>query len=140
MVIGAQVAYEVVRRSVETGGRFSTLLKEYQDSKPVKYIEERGNRGLFGIRLIPNAPNDVLSLVAGALFLPRRGFFIVSIFTAIPYAILFAYLGDIGSDFISTGDILIINSLFLVISLVFLVIRHFTLSHDKSLDADLNNG
>ena len=125
MVVGAQVAYEVVRRSVETGGRFSTLLQKYQDSKPVKYVEEKGIKGLFVIRLVPNAPNDVLSLVAGALFLPRKGFFLVSIFTAIPYAILFAYLGDIGKDFISTADLLLINSIFLLISLLVLMIRYY---------------
>ncbi|MCE7735412.1 MAG: TVP38/TMEM64 family protein [Candidatus Heimdallarchaeota archaeon] len=137
MVLGAQVAYEVVRRSVETGGKFSTLLVKYKDSKPVKYVEERGIKGLFVIRLIPNAPNDVLSLVAGALFLPRKGFFLVSIVTAIPYAILFAYLGHIGKDFISTTDLLFINSIFLLISISILTIRYYTHNtEDKMSEKD----
>lgn len=123
MVIGAQVAYETVRRSVETGGRFSDILERYPELPSMKYLESKGNRGLFMLRLIPNSPNDVLSLVSGGLFLHRKGFFLVSVITAIPYAIVFAYFGSIGSDFINTRILLAINfALFGVFLIVLLVV------------------
>ena len=123
MVIGAQVGYETVRRSVETGGRFSDILVRYPELPSMKYLEAKGNTGLFMLRLIPNSPNDVLSLVSGGLFLPRKGFFLVSVVTAIPYAIVFAYFGSIGSEFINTRILLIINfTLFGIFLIVLLLI------------------
>ncbi len=128
MVFGAQVGYEVVRKSVETGGKFSNLLNDYKNLKLVKYVKDEGNRGLFFIRLLPYAPNDVLSLVAGALFLPRKGFLLVSMVTAIPYALLFGYLGDVGKDFVDTQILFIVNFLFLSGSVIVLLIRHYLIN------------
>lgn len=125
MVFGAQVGYEVVRKSVETGGKFSNLLNDYKNLKLVKYVENEGNKGLFFIRLIPYAPNDVLSLIAGALFLPRKGFLLVSMVTAIPYALFFGYLGNRGKDFVDTQTLFIVNFIFLSLSVILLLIRHF---------------
>ncbi|OLS22137.1 MAG: hypothetical protein HeimC2_30620 [Candidatus Heimdallarchaeota archaeon LC_2] len=130
MVLGAQIGYEVVRRSVETGGKFSNLLTNYKNLKLVKYVETEGNRGLFFIRLVPYAPNDVLSLAAGALLLPRKGFFIVSMVTAIPYALFFAYLGNIGKEFIDTQILLGINIIFLIISGLVFLARNYNFKSD----------
>jgi uncharacterized membrane protein YdjX (TVP38/TMEM64 family) len=123
MVVGAQVAYEVVRKSIEAGGQISQKLDNYKNSKMIKYVKKRGNRGLFVTRLIPIAPNDVLSMIGGAILLPRKGFFLVSVITAIPYAILFAYLGTIGEEFVSTQTLLIVNSIFLLFSLTIYLVR-----------------
>ena len=109
MVLAAQVGYEVVRRSVQTGGRYSTILDRYRQSTLVIKLEANGNKGLFALRLIPTGPNDVLSLISGGLFLPRKGYFFVSLITALPYAILLAYLGSIGSSLIGTTVLLKIN-------------------------------
>jgi uncharacterized membrane protein YdjX (TVP38/TMEM64 family) len=135
MVVGAQVGYELVRKSIETSGQISQKMEQYQSSKMVKYVEERGNKGLFVVRLIPIAPNDVLSLIGGVLLLPRKGFFLVSVITAIPYAILFAYLGEIGKDFVNTQTMLIVNSTFLLVSLVIFGLRsQFTSSKKPPSD------
>lgn len=126
MVLAAQLAYEVVRKSIATGGKYSRLLEQYRESKFLKHLERRGNYGLLLIRLIPYAPNDVLSLLSGALCLPRRGFILVSLITAIPFAILFAYLGSIGDDFIDRDLLNGINLSIMILSLLYMLIRKLT--------------
>ncbi len=106
MIIAAQVGYEVVRHSVETGSKLSSILYRYQHWHLVNTLNQRGNHGLFLIRLIPNAPNDLLSLLSGGLLLPRRGFFLVSVVTALPYAFILAYFGSIGNEFINPANLL----------------------------------
>ena len=138
MVLAAQLAYEVVRRSITTGGKYSKLLEQYRDSKFLKQLEQRGNYGLFLIRLVPYAPNDVLSLLSGALCLPRKGFLIVSIITAIPFAVLFAYLGSVGNKFIDEALLRGINIAIMVISLTYMAIR--TIINKRSSETTLLDG
>ncbi|MHA2027799.1 MAG: TVP38/TMEM64 family protein [Candidatus Kariarchaeaceae archaeon] len=123
MIIGAQIGYEVVRRSIEKGGKFHTLLIRYQHSRMIKTLNDKGNLGLFLIRLLPNAPNDLLSLIAGALILPRKGFFLVSVVTTLPYAFLFAYIGSISSNYFDDILLVKINIAVMVLSLVFIGIH-----------------
>jgi uncharacterized membrane protein YdjX (TVP38/TMEM64 family) len=130
MIIGAQIGYEVVRRSIEKGGKFHTLLiryqhsrMRYQHSRMIKTLNDKGNLGLFLIRLLPNAPNDLLSLIAGALILPRKGFFLVSVVTTLPYAFLFAYIGSISSNYFDDILLVKINIAVMVLSLVFIGIH-----------------
>jgi len=115
MVLAAQVGYEVVLHSIQVGGRFSKLLETYQDSDSLQYLQQRGNYGLFFIRLVPYAPNDVLSLLSGGLMLPRRGFILVSMITALPYAFVFAYLGDLGSSVLGRQTVWLINLTMMVV-------------------------
>ncbi len=118
MVLAAQLAYEVVRKSVETGGRYSKIIAEYQNSEFVVKLERSGNLGLFILRLLPFSPNDLLSLLAGALKLPRKGFFIVSIITAVPFAMIFAYLGSIGTDYFDRKIVNTINLSIMLFSIL----------------------
>ncbi|MCY3412577.1 MAG: VTT domain-containing protein [Candidatus Heimdallarchaeota archaeon] len=128
MVFAAQFAYEVVRRSVEQGGRYSSLISRYEQADFLIKLQKSGNIGLFVLRLLPFSPNDVLSLISGALKLPRRGFVLVSLITAIPYAFLFAYIGATGSKYIDQELLLHINGklilLFLVIGGFYTLVRH----------------
>jgi len=125
MVFAAQVGYEVVRNSVITGGKFSKMIADYQQSKWLTKLEEKGNYALFFLRLIPYAPNDVLSLLSGSLLLPRRGFIIVSMITAIPYAIIFAYVGNFGASHWGESTVLLINFGVLIISIGITLFFHF---------------
>ncbi|MHA2275984.1 MAG: VTT domain-containing protein [Candidatus Kariarchaeaceae archaeon] len=125
MVVGAQIGYEVVRRSIETGGKFHLLLSRYQNSKFIRKLDEKGNFGLFLIRLTPNAPNDLLSLSAGALLLPRKGFFIISVVSFLPYAFLFSYIGSIGSNFFDNSLLLRVNIVIMILSVVFIGVLRF---------------
>lgn len=127
MVLAAQVGYEIVLYSVRVGGRYSDLLDDYQGSELIQYLEKRGNLGLFIVRLIPYAPNDVLSLVSGALMLPRKGFIIVSIITALPFAVVFAYLGDLGSEIIGRQTVWWINLTLMVLSVLGYVIYTYVI-------------
>ncbi len=123
MIIAAQVGYEVVRRSIERGSNFNNLLIQYQNSKIIHKLNEKGNFGLFTIRLLPFAPNDVLSLISGALLLPRKGYFLVSVITALPYAFFFAYLGSIGSNYYNKTKLIQINFLLILVSFLIIVIK-----------------
>lgn len=123
MVLGAQVAYEVTRRSFITSGRVLSIVDKYKESVWFQRLDRYGNKGLFFFRLIPFAPNDVLSLLSGVLLLPRKGFFLVSLITAIPYAIIFAYFGDQGSEWITASLLLIINITLMSVSLIILLVN-----------------
>ncbi len=131
MVVGAQVAYEVVYRSVRLGGRFAGVLDRYEQNRWILFLQQYGLRGLFALRLVPTAPNDILSMVSGGIFLPRLGFFLVSVVTAIPYAIFFSYLGWIGGQFLGWQTMWMINLSILAVILVFSGISHL-LSRETS--------
>ena len=133
MILAAQLGYETVLYSIRVGGRFSTLLEEYQESKLVIYLQDKGNLGLFLLRLVPYAPNDVLSLLSGALLLPRKGFFAVSVITALPYALIFAYLGAISSEFVSQDTLWLINAFLFVVTILVIGINYlYNRTWDKS--------
>lgn len=64
-----------------------------------RYEEKISQEGLIGLsllRLFPLTPNDILSIICGFLNLRRTPYLIVSFLTAIPYAILWAYVGSRG--------------------------------------------
>lgn len=92
MITGAQLAYETTYYLSSHASRHIDRFTKLLTPKWHRKLLEQGNKGLFFIRLLPTAPNDVLSFTAGLLELPRKGFFIVSVLTAFPYALLFAYL------------------------------------------------
>ncbi|MHA2503293.1 MAG: hypothetical protein ACXAE3_10530, partial [Candidatus Kariarchaeaceae archaeon] len=106
-------------------------LDRYEQNRWILFLQQYGLRGLFALRLVPTAPNDILSMVSGGIFLPRLGFFLVSVVTAIPYAIFFSYLGWIGGQFLGWQTMWMINLSILAVILVFSGISHL-LSRETS--------
>ena len=119
MVIGAQVAYETMAFLESRGSKHVMYLQKFEENYYVKRLRKDGNYALFVFRLVPYAPNDLLSLASGFIRLPRRGFFLTSVITAVPYAFVFSYLGELGSEYIPDPDLLIYVNLALAILLVF---------------------
>ncbi len=115
MVLGAQVAYELIRYLSVRSERVIESLRKFEHNPHVVKVREKGNYGLLITRLIPYAPNDVLSIMSGFLQLPRRGYLIVSVVTALPYALVFAYLGQIGAEYIDNPDLLLKVNIALVL-------------------------
>lgn len=140
MILAAQFGYEISRYSILTGGRFSTRINEYSNSALIKKLEQKGNYGLFWLRLIPYSPNDVLSLLSGLLILPRKGFIIVSIITALPFAIFFAYLGSLGAKYINLTDLYKINILLLISSIIIIFLYYIvkTIQRSKKQTVSVN--
>ncbi len=69
------------------------LVVKYKDQ-----LERRGNTGLSLLRLIPLTPNDILSITCGFVEFRKKPYLIISFITAIPYAFLWAYVGDKGVE------------------------------------------
>ena len=90
MVLGAQLAYELARKG--------KLLWTKEDSSSIRTLSrgagKYGLKFLFFLRIFPFSPNDVLSYGSGIIGLERKGYFKVSIISAFPYALLFAWLGE----------------------------------------------
>ncbi|MHA1910770.1 MAG: TVP38/TMEM64 family protein [Candidatus Kariarchaeaceae archaeon] len=90
MVLGAQLAYELARKG--------KMLWTKEDSSSIRTLhkgaEKYGLKFLFFLRMFPFSPNDVLSYGSGFIAFDRKGYFKISIITAFPYALLFAWLGD----------------------------------------------
>jgi uncharacterized membrane protein YdjX (TVP38/TMEM64 family) len=115
MVIAAQLSYEIARLSVTRGKHLRIISILNENSNKLQFIQNRGNFGLFVIRLIPFAPNDGLSYLAGTLNLPRKNYFFVSMVTFLPYAFLYSYAGSKNIDFINKSVLLEINIILLVL-------------------------
>ncbi len=100
LVLGAHVAYETMNKGVELVPR---KVKEWVFSFNLEErIGERGYFvGLFLMRLVPGAPNDVISFASGATRVPRVSFGWASLLSAIPYSIIFALMGHYGKQSIS---------------------------------------
>lgn len=116
MVIGAQIAYEIIRFATERSEKVIEQMKKLENHKYVVRIRVGGNPALFVIRLIPYAPNDVLSMMSGFFKLPRIGYMLISIVTAVPYAFVFAYLGYLGAEFIQEPALLLQINIALTLS------------------------
>ncbi len=69
-------------------------------SKYEKQVSQEGLVGLTLLRLFPLTPNDILSIVCGYVNLRRTPYLIISGLTAIPYAILWAFIGSKGLSLI----------------------------------------
>jgi len=130
MVVGAQIAYEIIRFATERSEKVLEQMKKFEDHKYVVRIREGGNPALFVIRLIPYAPNDVLSMMSGFLKLPRLGYMLTSIVTALPYAFVFAYLGYLGSEYIQEPALLLqiniaLTLSFTIIGLLYIGVKRY---------------
>ena len=90
MILGAQLAYELARKGkmLWTNEESSSIVTLH------KGAEKYGLKFLFFLRIFPFSPNDVLSYGSGFIDLERKGYFKISLVTALPYAILFAWLGE----------------------------------------------
>ena len=103
LVLGAHVAYEIMNKGVEF---VPERIKQWAFTFN---LEERiGERGYFIslllMRLVPGAPNDVISFASGATKVPRNPFAWANLLSAIPYSIIFASMGHYGKQ--SIGELI----------------------------------
>jgi uncharacterized membrane protein YdjX (TVP38/TMEM64 family) len=64
------------------------------------WLHENGFKALLVLRLFPLTPNDILSIASGFSHIKRVPYLLITFFTAIPYAFLWAYLGATNLDLI----------------------------------------
>jgi len=117
MILGAQLAYELARKG--------KMLWTKKDSSSIRTLhkgsEKYGLKFLFFLRLFPFSPNDVLSYGGGFIGLERKGYFKVSVVTALPYALLFAWLGEESRKIQNEQGWLILLTIISIMSLVVLL-------------------
>lgn len=118
MILGAQLAYEFAGLYRSLFGRLYSLNSD-KVIQLNEYLQNKGAWGLFYMRLIPFSPNDILSFLSGFIRINRWQYILVSLFTAIPYAMVFAYLGNKSAEYTA------INQYLLPINLTILVITSF---------------
>ena len=100
LVLGAHIAYEVMNHGIE-------FIPEKVNQWVLTFnLESKiGERGYFIslllMRLVPGAPNDVISFASGATKVPRNPFAWANFLSAIPYSILFALMGYYGKQSIA---------------------------------------
>ncbi len=96
-------------------------------SKYERELDQRGMVGLTLLRLFPLTPNDILTIACGFLEVKRLPYLLISTICAIPYAILWAYVGNSGLSLImelfpSTYDLKTWVVSFILVLLIFWII------------------